>query len=119
MVRLYLLLFLLGIALAVVALIGCLSAEADEIRALPRPVWAVLIVFVPLAGALAWFAAGRPLPVDAAAGHHGGRAVPRRPLAPDDDPDFLRSLHPDESRRDRELFERWEEDLRKRRDEDG
>ena len=40
------------------ALISCLSAEEDEIRALPRLVWVLIILFFPLVG--------------------GGRLVPRR-----------------------------------------
>lgn len=112
MVRLYLLIFVVQIALAVIALISCLSAEEDEIRALPRLAWVLIILFFPLVGSIAWFLAGKP----ARAG--GGIAEPpRRPIAPDDDPDFLRKLNTDESRRDRELFEKWEDDLQRREDE--
>jgi hypothetical protein len=39
-------------------------------------------------------------------------------VAPDDDPEFLRSLDVEQARRDRELFSRWEDDLT-RRDEEG
>lgn len=118
MVRLSILLFLLGIALTAVALIGCLSAEAGKIRALPRPVWVLLIVFVPLAGSIAWFILGRPAPPDAGGGHRGGHNGPRRPVAPDDDPDFLRSLDAEETERNRDLFEQWEKDMRRRRRDD-
>jgi hypothetical protein len=121
MVRLYLLLFLLGVSLTVVAMIGCLSAEPDEIRVLSRPAWIAIILFFPVAGAIAWFVTGRPLPSDAASpgSHAAPRRAPARPVAPDDDPDFLRSLdrslNDERSRRDRELFQRWEEDLGERR----
>ncbi|GLI02965.1 PLD nuclease N-terminal domain-containing protein [Phytohabitans aurantiacus] len=111
MVRLYLLIFVVQIALAVIALISCLSAEEDEIRALPRLVWVLIILFFPLVGSIAWFLAGRPV------GTGGVPAAPPRPTAPDDDPDFLRKLNTDQSRRDRELFEQWEEDLQRREDE--
>jgi hypothetical protein len=128
--RLIPLLFLIEVALVAVALIGCLSAEGDEIRALPRVAWVFIIVLVPLVGAVAWFSAGRPLP--AAGGIRsdqlgrgygpGFRAPPersrphRRVAAPDDDPEFLRSLDVEQARRDRELFRRWEDDLRRRDD---
>jgi hypothetical protein len=46
-------------------------------------------------------------------GHPAGYARPR-PLAPDDDPDFLSNLDAESRRKDEELFKRWEEDLRKR-----
>ncbi|MCW6007635.1 PLD nuclease N-terminal domain-containing protein [Micromonospora sp. CPCC 205371] len=60
MVRLYLLVFVVQIALAVIALISCLSAEESEIRALPRLAWVLIILFFPLVGSIAWFLAGRP-----------------------------------------------------------
>ncbi|WP_213454204.1 PLD nuclease N-terminal domain-containing protein [Rhizomonospora bruguierae] len=124
MVRLYLLLFLSGLSLTVVAVIGCLSAEPDRVRVLSRPVWLLVILLLPVAGAIAWFVTGRPLPVGTAPGQHpaSGRTPPR-PLAPDDNPEFLRSLDEalgqERSERNQELFEHWEEDLRRRRRADG
>jgi hypothetical protein len=119
MVRVYLLLFVLEIVLAVVALISCLSAEDDELRALPRLAWVILIVLFPLVGAIVYFAAGRPLPVDhrpgvwRAAGAHPEPTRPRT-LAPDDDPDFLRQLDRQGKRDDEDMLKRWEADLRRR-----
>ncbi|GAA4675937.1 PLD nuclease N-terminal domain-containing protein [Phytohabitans rumicis] len=113
MVRLYLLLFVVQIALAVIALISCLSAEEDEIRGLPRLLWVLVILFFPLVGSIAWFLAGRP----ATAKSGGGAPEPRRPLAPDDDPEFLGSLDAQQSQQDREMFDKWEEDLQRREDE--
>jgi hypothetical protein len=104
MVRLFILLFAVGIVLTVLALISCLSAERHRIRTAPRLVWVLLIVVFPLVGAVAWFFAGRPKDRPA------GRPV-RRPASPDDDPDFLGSLSSDTSNRDRQLFENWERDL--------
>jgi hypothetical protein len=121
MARLYVLLFLAQIVLAVLALIGCLSAEEGEIRALPRIAWVLIILFFPLIGSIAWFLAGRPAKDRASGGGGGWRASaglpePKRPAAPDDDPDFLKSLDEGQSQQDRELFEKWEEDLRRRED---
>ncbi len=131
--RLIPLLLLVEIALVAVALISCLSAEEDQVRNLPRPAWVFLIVFLPLVGAIMWFSAGRPLaPVGGRAGGASGvgsgygsglfgaipqRARNRRLIAPDDDPEFLRSLDIEQARRDSELFRRWEDDLL--RDDDG
>jgi hypothetical protein len=125
MARFSIVLFLAEVVLAVLALIGCLSAEDEEIRALPRLVWVVIILFFPIVGAIAWFVAGRPRQAvldDASApaqpGPGAGFAERRQPAAPDDDPQFLQSLDDGKATRDRdrELFDQWEEDLRRRED---
>lgn len=64
------------------------QSDPAEVRQLPRGLWA-LIVVVPFLGAIAWLALGRPN------GTSARRPVARsspRTLAPDDDPEFLRSL---------------------------
>ncbi|HEX6969646.1 MAG TPA: PLD nuclease N-terminal domain-containing protein [Micromonosporaceae bacterium] len=95
MFRLYLLLALAQTVLAVIALISCVSAEEEEIRGLPRLIWALIIVFLPLAGSIAWFYARRGTRTRDA-GHRRGPAPwnrnRQRPLGPDDDPEFLRSI---------------------------
>jgi phospholipase D-like protein len=121
MARFAVLIFLLQLVLAVVALIGCLSADEAGIRGLPRLVWVVIIVLVPFVGPVAWFLAGRPRPAAAAPGTRGGtRSFPERgrPVAPDDNPEFLRSIEQGKAdrERERELFDKWEQDLRKRED---
>lgn len=117
MARLFALVLLAHTVLAVAALIGCLSAEGEEIRTLPRLAWVPAILFVVLLGPIAWFVAGRPAP------EGKGRWPLRtswpkagRPAAPDDDPEFLRSLDTTRSREDRDLFEKWEKDLRREED---
>ncbi|MGK5676290.1 PLD nuclease N-terminal domain-containing protein [Micromonospora sp. URMC 106] len=122
MARLYVLLFLAQIVLAVCALISCLSAEEGEIKALPRIAWVLIILFFPLLGSVAWFAAGRErTPGRPRGGAPRGRILPTgerpRPVAPDDDPEFLKSLGERSRREDQELFRRWEDDLRRREDE--
>lgn len=121
MVRLYALVFILQIVLAIVALIDCLSTDGERIRALPRLIWVAIILFFPLLGSIAWFLAGRPRPQSRSTGpaswlyRPAGQA--RRPLAPDDDPEFLRSLDIEQVRRDRQFFDQWEADLRRREEE--
>jgi hypothetical protein len=116
---------LADIALVVVALIDCLSSDEYEIRALPKVVWVFIILLFSPVGPIVWFVAGRP--ARAVAGQQntdtwrpgGGfpeATRPRRDVAPDDDPEFLRGLA--KSRRDDEdLLRRWEEDLRRREEE--
>lgn len=78
----------LVIGLAIYCLIDCLQASADTVRNLPKLVWALLIVLLPLFGSIGWLVAGRP-----AGDPRPGRGGPRRgPQGPDDDPDFLRDL---------------------------
>lgn len=105
MARLSIVLFLVQIALAVAALISCLSTEEDEIKSLPRIGWILIILFFPLIGSLAWFIAGRvskrPRTGWGLTGGGTGRQQPRQ-VAPDDDPEFLRSLRPKPEKRDDE-----------------
>ena len=126
MIRLYSLFMLLDLALLVVALIDCLSAEEYSIRALPRVAWVFIILLFSPIGAIAWFVAGRPAqPVRLSNGQmwRPGNGFPedqrpRRdtPLAPDDDPEFLRGLATS-LKQDEEMMQRWEADLRRREEE--
>jgi hypothetical protein len=116
MARLYLLLFAVQILLAIAALISCMSADEGAINALPRIAWVLIILFFPLLGSIAWFAAGRSSTRPAATWRPGAGFPERerpRPVAPDDDPTFLRSIR-DERARDEDMFAKWEEDLRRR-----
>jgi hypothetical protein len=58
--RLYGLLFLIDLALLVVALIDCLSTDEHAVRNLPKVAWVLLILFFSPIGAIVWFVAGRP-----------------------------------------------------------
>jgi hypothetical protein len=127
MVRFYGLFFLIDMALLVIALIDCLSAEEFAIRALPRVAWVFIILLFSPIGPIAWFVAGRP--ARAVRLSNGGTwrpgsgfpedERPRRPrqtLAPDDDPAFLRGLATS-LREDERLMKTWEADLRRREEE--
>lgn len=77
---------LIAIALVVYALIEVAWADPNRIRLMPRWLWVFVIVCLPVAGAVFWLVAGRPAGPQSP--HGGGR----QPMAPDDDPDFLRRL---------------------------
>ncbi|MBB5833990.1 PLDc N-terminal domain-containing protein [Kribbella italica] len=82
--------FLISLALTVYALFSCIQTRAEDVPYLPKLVWLVLIVVVPFAGPIVWLLmsrnAGRPeRPVRRT-------PAPGRPVAPDDDPDFLATL---------------------------
>lgn len=77
---------LIGLGLAIYALVDCIQTDESKVRGLPKLAWIVLIVLITFVGPIAWLIAGkeRSLP---------GRGRQRRgPLGPDDDPDFLRGI---------------------------
>jgi hypothetical protein len=121
--RLLPLLMLADIALMVVALIDCLSADEFTVRALPKIVWVFIILLFSPVGPIVYLVAGRPqsTPARGRSAWSPGSGFPEsgrpaRPYgggAPDDNPEFLADLA--RQRRDDEaLFERWEADLRRR-----
>lgn len=73
------------VALTVYCTVEVAQAPAGNVRVIPKWLWAVFVILVPVIGPFCWLFFGRP--------HYGrppGRHDDRR--APDDDPDFLRSL---------------------------
>jgi hypothetical protein len=122
--RLLMFLFLAWLVLTMVALISCLSADEEQLRGLPRPMWVATIIFVPFIGAISYFSSGRPEPDEDAPPTAGQRlwrtattALNRpnsRPVAPDDDPDFLATIDGRTRAADDEMLRRWEEEFRDR-----
>ncbi|WP_413452059.1 PLD nuclease N-terminal domain-containing protein [Georgenia phoenicis] len=92
--------FILLIGLVVYALVDCVRSEDTDLPVgLPKAVWVVLIVVFPGIGALAWLVVSRASRQAAGrvGGAHPSRPTTRRPaprpLAPDDDPEFLAGLN--------------------------
>ncbi|MEU3187147.1 PLD nuclease N-terminal domain-containing protein [Streptomyces sp. NPDC006923] len=89
------LMILVPLALSIYAFIDCITTEEKDIRYLPKPIWAILVLLFPLVGSISWLIVGRDRTAGrAAAGRRGGW------VAPDDNPDFLNSLKDDSSLRD-------------------
>ena len=87
------LMFLIPLALSVYAFIDCISTKDDDIRHMPKPLWAILVLLFPLVGSISWLIAGKKRqPAGASPWGGGGR---RQWVAPDDNPDFLQSLGKD------------------------
>jgi Phospholipase_D-nuclease N-terminal len=112
--------YMLVIALWIYAFVDCLGTPEQEVRGLPKVVWVLIILFFGevLVGPLAWLIAGRRRgPVAAPGGgapadrprggsfgqggryrrdgsdlHAEGAPGRRQWTAPDDNPEFLRSL---------------------------
>lgn len=84
------LLFGLGVVvviLTIYALVDCAVFDRNRIRGVPRWGWILVIILIPVIGAVLWLVIGRGRRGSPAA---GGRTT--RQIAPDDDPDFLRGL---------------------------
>ncbi len=75
---------LLVLALTITALVECVQTPAP--RLLPRWLWFIVVLLLPLIGPAAWFLLGREW------GRRGLAPSRRGPVAPDDDPRFLREL---------------------------
>ncbi len=93
------------VALSVYAIVDCVTTPSSRMNHLPKPVWLLLVIVLPIAGPVAWLVLGknRSEPgrrVGIAAGERSGpgasgRAHPTRPIAPDDDAEFLAQLERD------------------------
>ncbi|MEW2219817.1 PLD nuclease N-terminal domain-containing protein [Streptomyces sp. NPDC006990] len=83
--------FLLILAVWIYAFIDCLNTPENEVRKLPKVAWVIIILLFGqvLLGPVAWFAVGRPR---RNAPYGATRPDERRWVAPDDNPDFLKSL---------------------------
>jgi hypothetical protein len=83
---------IVAVGVIVYALIECLMTPKHQVRAFPKAAWVLVILLVPLIGALLWLFLGR-VRSRRSGGSPGGRpAAPRRPSSPDDDAAFLRQL---------------------------
>lgn len=103
---------IVALTLAVYALIDCLQTDPAEIRGPRRLVWVLLIIFIPIVGPIAWIIARGGLPRRG----RGGRRPTKPPVAPDDNPEFLRQLRDIDSEH-KEMLSEWEADLRRREEE--
>ncbi len=100
----------IAIALLVYALIDCVQTDSVRIKSLNRIWWIAIIVVIPIIGPVLWLLIAK----DEARG--GPMPPPKRQVAPDDDPEFLRQLRDIDNKHEKMLGE-WEADLRRREDE--
>ncbi|MFF9098880.1 MULTISPECIES: PLD nuclease N-terminal domain-containing protein [unclassified Streptomyces] len=113
--------FLLVLALWIYAFIDCLNTPEEEVRGLPKVVWVIIILLFGevLVGPVAWLVAGKQRGAGPAGGstpsqwHRNQRT---EWVAPDDNPEFLKSLK-EENKKDEALLKEWEADLRRREEE--
>lgn len=114
---------LLVIALMIGALVDIITRDDGQVKHLPKMVWIIIVILLPLIGSLLWFAIGR---------EYGDAGIPiprmqrtQRPAAP---PTIVQPAPPVDTRTteqqiadlDREIEEwRLREELEKRRREKG
>lgn len=85
------LMILVPLALSIYAFIDCITTDEQDVRYIPKPIWAILVLLFPVVGSISWLIAGRKR---TPAGEGRGPAGRRRGgwVAPDDNPEFLQSL---------------------------
>jgi hypothetical protein len=116
--------FLLYLALVVYALVDVIQAEEEDLGGIQKGFWIVAIVFLPLAGSLAWIVVSntarrrRRSSGEQVTGFPAGQPAPARyerrtrsweqdatPLAPEDDPEFIWLMEQAKRKREREAHE--------------
>ncbi|MGW5233559.1 PLD nuclease N-terminal domain-containing protein [Streptomyces nodosus] len=112
--------FLLVLALLIYAFIDCLNTPEEQVRGLPKVVWLIIILLFGevLVGPILWLLVGkvRQTPATGSTPSEWHRDHTTTWVAPDDNPEFLKSLK-EENKKDEALLKDWEADLRRREDE--
>ena len=80
MVRFVIIGIVVAVALTLYALVDAAMTDASRARGVSKPIWIVLIVLLPVIGAILWFLIGK--------GSQQSRGTQSRRTAPDDDPRF-------------------------------
>lgn len=96
MPRLLVVLVVVAVAFTIYTLVDVLLTDRSRVRGLQKPLWAILVVVLPVIGGILWLVIGK------ARRTSGGSRV----IAPDDDPDFLGSINRDDVARRAEQEER-------------
>lgn len=95
----------LALVFWVFSIVDCAVQPATRHRGVPKGAWIAIVVLMPVLGGILWFALGRR--------RRGGQTAAQA-VAPDDDPEFLRSLGNSEQD---ERIRRLEEELARLDDE--
>ncbi|MFI2783480.1 PLD nuclease N-terminal domain-containing protein [Streptomyces sp. ALB3] len=105
------LVFLLPLALTIYAFIDCLNTPEDEVKHLPKVAWVFIILLFWIVGPVVWLAAGkaRRAPAGGRTPSEWRRGQRTTWVAPDDNPDFLRSLKKEDGAKDEPLLQDREE----------
>lgn len=124
------LMILVPLGLSIYAFIDCITTDEKDIRYIPKPLWAILVLLFPLVGSISWLIVGHQRKPRGISGRGGW-------VAPDDNPEFLKSLKDDSKDKgkdggkgsdsddgptdavtdDEAHLKNWEDDLRRREEE--
>ncbi|HJW00640.1 MAG TPA: PLD nuclease N-terminal domain-containing protein [Arthrobacter sp.] len=74
------------LAIFVYGLVDVIRTDGRLTRGISKPAWIIVMIVLPVLGAILWLLIGRPR------GNPPARQNYSHPTAPDDDPDFLRNL---------------------------
>ncbi|MEJ1091283.1 PLDc N-terminal domain-containing protein [Microbacterium istanbulense] len=115
---------LLTIALMVFALVDIIRRDDAQVRYLPKFVWLILVILLPLIGSILWFAIGREYPQQGIRLGRPGRRettpATQAPPAPPAPPQDRRTTEEQLADLDREIEEwRLKEEIAKRKKASG
>jgi hypothetical protein len=85
MVKLLIGAVVVAVAFIVFTVVDCVSMPRHRVRALNRPLWVIVVLVLPIVGAVLWYLLGRA---------PARSATQQRYRGPDDDPDFLGADRP-------------------------
>jgi len=100
MARVIVVLIVIAAAFTIYTLVDVLMTDRSRVRGLQKPLWAVVVVLLPVIGGVLWLVIGKA---------RRNPAVRTRVIAPDDDPEFLGTL------RREDVAQRADQDERLRR----
>jgi hypothetical protein len=122
---------LLVLGLWIFCIVDVITTDEAVIRNLQKPLWLLIVLFLPVLGSILWLVAGRPRPQSADRGQpptHTSAAFPeynrsgRFPATnPDDDEEFLRQVR-ERAEQQRSRYREQQAEQRRREDrakEDG
>lgn len=119
------LMFLVPLALSIYAFIDCISTKDEDVQHIPKPLWAFLVLLFPLVGSISWLIAGKKRHPATAGGALGSGGSPwsrgggRQWVAPDDNPEFLKSLKDEDGVGDADDKDKKDRDHKDRDKRDG
>lgn len=96
MAKLLFALSVLGVCVWIYTLIDCIRTDESRARGLPKAMWVILLILLPLVGSALWFTIGKGRTFSAPTRH-----PMTRQKAPDDDVAFLGRIGMEQDREER------------------